>query len=84
MLDKGLEEFVWDELVVLHGGVHISTTFFIKTNELENSQKYMSLAFSEFRNNSNADNYNLMIMAMIRFQYWTQKKTFPTAMGRNL
>ena len=70
-----IEEMIWNLLEQENGGVHVSTTDEVRDNNLLGCETSLVKANKSFWLNCNDVNYNMVITAMVAYQYWKQKKT---------
>jgi len=70
-----IEEMIWNLLEQENGGVLVATTDEIRDRHLLGCETSLAKANKVFRSNCSDVNYNIVITAMVAYQYWKQKKT---------
>lgn len=71
---KTTEEFVWNILEQEYGKLRDRVSHELRHERLCAVIEGMSKAHTNFVENPSSANWNLMITAMITYQYWKQKK----------
>ena len=69
-----IEKFVWDMLEQEYGGLRDAVSHELRHERLIAVIEGMAEAHVNYVDNPSSVNWNVMITAMITYQYWKQKK----------
>tara|TARA_R110000824_G_scaffold336140_1_gene522688 strand:+ start:1014 stop:1235 length:222 start_codon:yes stop_codon:yes gene_type:complete len=65
---------IWNMIEEGFGGVHESTSEEEKHHYVVKSIEGLHIGLRNFKTNCSASNFNGMVLALLSYQYWTQKK----------
>lgn len=69
------EEFIWDLLKKEYGSLREEVSPQLKKNRVKSSVQGIEVAKKNFIKNCSATNWNVLVSAMVSYQYWQQKAT---------
>jgi|TARA_R100000479_G_C6351980_1_gene189612 hypothetical protein len=68
------ENEIWKMIEDAHGDVFDTTDKETKAEHLKKATRALDIGLSHFKKNCSWANYNSMLLALMSYQYWTQKK----------
>lgn len=71
---NNIEKTISEMLDKVYGDVHDSVDMHVKFQRQTTSLEVFTKATSNFIKNPSPTNYNVVITAMLSYQYWTNKK----------
>ena len=68
------EEEIWKMIEDAFGDVLDTTDKETKAEHLKKATRALDIGLSYFKKNCSSFNFNAMLLALLSYQYWTQKK----------